>query len=345
MTQVSAISPRGQVSGIEAEGDPLVVVRGLVKYFPLVHGLLSKTAGHVRAVDGLDFAIHRRETLGLVGESGCGKTTTGRLILNLLPPTAGEVWYEGQNVFRLRGHQLRQLRRQMQIVFQDPYASLNPRLPVGEIIAEPLIVHGVARGREKEKRVKELLEVVGLPWHCMYRYPHEFSGGQRQRIGIARALALHPRLIVCDEAVSALDVSIQSQVLNLLHDLQDAYGLTYLFITHNLAVVRHISDRVGVMYLGKLVELAETQSLFDDPLHPYTKALLSAVPRPEPGRRRSRIVLKGDVPSPVDPPAGCRFHPRCWEAEDICRQVEPSFRPVEAGRLVACHLAGRETSH
>ncbi|QIA26340.1 ABC transporter ATP-binding protein [Thermaerobacter sp. PB12/4term] len=320
---------------------PLIEIRGLKKHFPAGGGRLGRPRGWVRAVDGIDLDIFPGETLGLVGESGCGKTTTGRLVLRLLEPTAGSVRFDGTDIFQLRGAALRRLRRDMQIIFQDPFGSLNPRLTVGDIIGEALAVHGIARGRALRERVAELLELVGLAPEHARRYPHEFSGGQRQRIGIARALALNPRFVVCDEPVSALDVSIQSQVINLLEDLQDRFGLTYLFIAHDLSVVRHISDRVGVMYLGKLVELAPVEDLFRRPLHPYTQALLSAVPLPDPPRQRQRerIVLQGDVPSPANPPAGCRFHTRCPFAEAVCRQEEPALRAVEGGRLVACHLA------
>ena len=318
---------------------PLLEVKNLVKHFPITRGfILSKQVGAVQAVDGVSFAINRGETLGLVGESGCGKSTTGRLILRLIEATAGEVWFEGRNVLELGREEMRELRRDMQIIFQDPYASLNPRMTVGDIIGEPMQIHGIARGREKEKRVQELLEVVGLASYHARRYPHEFSGGQRQRIGVARALAVNPKIIVCDEPVSALDVSIQAQVVNLLQDLQQEYGLTYLFIAHDLSVVKHISDRVAVMYLGKIVELTSKQALYDNPLHPYTKALLSAIPIPDPTLTRERVILEGDVPSPINPPTGCRFHTRCPVATDICKEREPEFADVGGGHFVACHL-------
>lgn len=322
----------------------LLEVQDLVKWFPVTGGLFSRVVANVKAVDGISMYVKRGETLGLVGESGCGKTTTGRVILRLLEATSGKVWFDGKDVFSLNQEELRRLRREMQIIFQDPYASLNPRMSVADIIGEPLEIHNIARGRERDRRVRELLEVVGLASHHMRRYPHEFSGGQRQRIGVARALALNPQLIVADEPVSALDVSIQSQVLNLLEELQDEFNLTYLFIAHDLSVVKHISDRIGVMYLGKLVELADEEELFRNPQHPYTEALLSAIPIPNPElqRERERIVLKGDVPSPVNPPTGCRFHTRCPIAEDICRQVEPEFVDIGDEHFVACHLAPRE---
>ena len=295
----------------------------------------------MRAVDGLSFSIRKGETLGLVGESGCGKSTTGRAILQLHRPTAGTVQFEGVELTRLKGEPLRKMRRQMQMIFQDPYASLNPRMTVGSIIGEPLDIHNLARGKEKQQRVEELLRVVGLNPYFANRYPHEFSGGQRQRIGIARALAVNPSFIVCDEPISALDVSIQAQIINLLEELQDEFGLTYLFIAHDLSVVRHISDRIAVMYLGKIVEVADRLELYENPLHPYTKALLSAVPIPDPAieRKRERIILTGDVPSPVNPPPGCRFHTRCPLADTICREQEPEFREVTPGHWAACHFA------
>ncbi|KQL48295.1 hypothetical protein AN963_00270 [Brevibacillus choshinensis] len=316
---------------------PLVEIKNLKKYFPIRKGMFKKTVGHVKAVDGLDFTIFKGETLGLVGESGCGKSTTGRTILQLLSPTEGEVLYEGKNLLDMKGAEMRKLRKDLQMVFQDPYASLDPRLTVGELIAEPLQIHQLYQGKERDRRVDELLQVVGLHSYHAKRYAHEFSGGQRQRIGIARALALNPKLIVADEPVSALDVSIQSQVINLLQDLQEQFELTYLFIAHDLSVVKHISDRVGVMYLGRIVELADKNDLYDSPMHPYTKALLSAVPVPNPLIKKERIVLQGDVPSPANPPSGCTFHPRCSECMDICRTEKPAFQEVN-GRYVACHL-------
>ena len=316
---------------------PLLEVRDLKKYFPIKKGLFSRTVGHVKALDGISFDVYPGEVLGLVGESGCGKTTAGRSILQLIPPTSGSVRFEGQELVGLSRAELRPLRRQMQIVFQDPYSSLNPRLTVGSILREALTTHNLAKGRAADDRVSELLSLVGLsPTHAV-RYPHEFSGGQRQRIGIARALAVSPRLIVADEPVSALDVSIQAQVLNILRELQRDFGLTYLFIAHNLSVVEHFSERVGVMYLGKMVEMAPRDLLYADPLHPYTQALMSAIPVPDPTVKRQRILLEGDVPSPLNPPPGCRFHTRCPLAFDLCRQEEPPFKDYGGGHYAACH--------
>ncbi|MCL4460004.1 MAG: ATP-binding cassette domain-containing protein [Chloroflexi bacterium] len=309
-------------------------------HFPLTQGIIfQRRVGAVKAVDGLNFFIRRGETLGLVGESGCGKTTTGRVILQLYRPTGGSVYFEGRDLTKMDGESLRRMRRRMQMIFQDPYASLNPRMTVGDIIGEPLEIHNLARGKAKQERVQELLRIVGLNPYFINRYPHEFSGGQRQRIGIARALAVQPIFIVCDEPISALDVSIQAQIINLLEDLQKEFDLTYLFIAHDLSVVRHISDRVAVMYVGKIVELANRAELYENPLHPYTKALLSAVPIPDPAveARRERIILTGDVPSPVNPPSGCRFHTRCPVAIEVCREVEPEFRETGELHWVACH--------
>ncbi|QIA27245.1 ABC transporter ATP-binding protein [Thermaerobacter sp. PB12/4term] len=316
---------------------PILEVRNVKKYFPT-----GRRRPPVKAVDGVSFDVYPGETVGLVGESGCGKSTLARLIVRLLTPSSGTIRFDGQDVVAAGGSQLRRLRRDLQMVFQDPYSSLNPRLTVREIVGEPLLVHGVARGRQMERQVEELLEAVGLRPEHARRYPHEFSGGQRQRIVIARALALKPRLVVCDEPVSALDVSVQAQILNLLQDLQDRFGLTYIFIAHDLAVVQNISDRIGVMYLGRLVELARADELFERPLHPYTRALISAVPVPDPeaAARRERIVLRGEVPSPARPPAGCRFHTRCPLAVDRCRTEVPEWREVVPGHWVACHLAG-----
>jgi len=303
----------------------LVVVRGLKKYFPVRRGLLQRVVAWVKAVDGVSFTIRRGETMGLVGESGCGKTTVGRTILRLIEPTAGEVYFEGRSIFALTKPELKTLRRDMQIIFQDPYSSLDPRMPVGASIAEGLAVHGIGTPKERFEMVVDLLRKVGLEDYHARRYPHEFSGGQRQRIVIARALALRPKFIVCDEPISALDVSIQAQIINLLKELQEEFKLTYLFIAHNLSVIEHVSDRVAVMYLGKIVELTSREELYRNPLHPYTQALLSAVPIPDPTLRRERILLKGDVPSPLNPPSGCRFHPRCPVATRYCAQEEPPF--------------------
>lgn len=320
---------------------PLLRVENLTKHFPIYRGLIfQKQVGAVQAVEDISFHIHKGETLGLVGESGCGKSTTGRTILQLHKPTSGKVFYNDVELSSASDEKLREMRRNMQIIFQDPYASLNPRMTVGNIISEPLEVHNIGTRRERGERVQELLELVRLNPYFVNRYPHEFSGGQRQRIGVARALALQPEFIVCDEPISALDVSIQAQVVNLLEELQQEFGLTYLFIAHDLSMVRHISDRVAVMYLGKIVELAEREDLYENPLHPYTQALLSAVPIPDPvkERKRERIILTGDVPSPVNPPSGCRFHTRCPIAEDICKEVQPEWREYASGHWVACHL-------
>lgn len=318
---------------------PLLEVKGLKKYFPFKQGMFSKQVGYVRAVDGLDFIVNKGETLGIVGESGCGKSTTGQLILQLLDATEGEILFEGRDLTKLDKEEVRKVRRDLQIIFQDPFASLNPRMKVEDIIAEPMKVHGLYKGAELKERVAELLEVVGLGEHHMTRHPHEFSGGQRQRIGIARALALKPKLIVCDEPVSALDVSIQSQILNLLKKLQKDFQLTYIFIAHGLPAVKHISDRIAVMYLGKIVELADRDELFAHPKHPYTEALLSAVPIPDPTQRKERIILQGDLPSPANPPKGCSFHTRCPYAQEICRETPPPFLKQSDGHFAACHFS------
>jgi oligopeptide transport system ATP-binding protein len=317
----------------------LVEVRDLAKYFPIHAGLLSRHVADVKAVDGVSFDIDAGETLGLVGESGSGKTTIGRMLLHLLPATKGSIRYDGAEITTMRADDIRRLRRQIQIIFQDPYASLNPRMTIGEIIGEPLRIHHIATGKAALERVQELLRLVGLRPYSANRYPHEFSGGQRQRIGIARALAVDPKFIVCDEPVSALDVSIQAQVINLLEDLQRQLGLTYLFIAHDLSVVRHISTRVAVMYVGKIVELSSRDTLYERPLHPYTQALLSAIPIPDPSaeRRRKRIVLSGDIPSPVNPPSGCRFHTRCPVAFERCKVEDPAFKDYGGGHFTACH--------
>jgi oligopeptide transport system ATP-binding protein len=320
----------------------LMHVKDLVKHFPITQGIvIQRQVGAVRAVDGVSFDVRKGETLGLVGESGCGKSTTGRTILQLYRPTSGDVVFDDVNLVTLKGGDLRKMRRKMQMIFQDPYASLNPRMTISEIIGEPLIVHRVASGKEVEQRVENLLELVGLSATFANRFPHEFSGGQRQRIGVARALALQPSFIVCDEPISALDVSIQAQVVNLLEDLQQQFGLTYLFIAHDLSMVRHISDRVAVMYLGVIVELASRDEIYHSPLHPYTQALLSAVPIPDPfaEAQRRRVILQGDVPSPTNPPSGCRFRTRCPIAQDVCAQSRPEWRELKPGHFVACHFA------
>jgi oligopeptide transport system ATP-binding protein len=326
---------------VETASDILVSVEGLRMYFPVTAGLLfQRKIADVKAVDGISFSVKKGETLGLVGESGCGKSTTGRAILQLYKPTAGTVNFGGTELTKLHAGDMRRMRRKMQMIFQDPYASLNPRMSVGSIIGEPLQIHGLSKGgRARKERIQDLMRVVGLNPYYANRYPHEFSGGQRQRIGIARALAVEPDFIVADEPVSALDVSIQAQIINLMEDLQQQFGLTYLFIAHDLSVVRHISDRVGVMYLGKMMELADRNELYENPLHPYTKALLSAVPVPDPAveRTRERIILTGDVPSPLRPPSGCVFHTRCPIAVEECRGAIPEWRDVGGGHLVACH--------
>jgi oligopeptide transport system ATP-binding protein len=323
-------------------GQPLLDVRDLKMYFPITRGIIfQRQVGAIKAVDGLNFTMFKGETLGLVGESGCGKSTTGRAILQLYRPTNGEVFFEGTDITKSKGEDLRKMRRRMQMIFQDPYASLNPRMTVGSIIGEPLEVHNIGSSKkERQERVQELLKTVGLNPYFVNRYPHEFSGGQRQRIGVARALAVNPAFIVCDEPISALDVSIQAQIINLLEDLQDELGLTYLFIAHDLSVVRHISDRIAVMYLGKIVELADRDELYENPMHPYTQALLSAVPIPDPKieTQRKRIILEGDVPSPANPPKGCNFSTRCPRVMDICREQEPPFNEYKPDHYTACFL-------
>jgi oligopeptide/dipeptide ABC transporter ATP-binding protein len=319
--------------------DALVEVQHLVKYFPVRAGLLQRVVNQVKAVDDVSFFVRKGETLGLVGESGCGKTTVGRTMIRLVEPTGGAVRFDNKDVFTLKPKELKVVRRDMQIIFQDPYASLDPRVPIGESIMEGLHIHHIGSKKERIDIMLETLKKVGLEDYHARRYPHEFSGGQRQRIGIARALALRPRFIICDEPVSALDVSIQSQVLNILKDLQTEFGLTYLFIAHNLSVVEHVSDRVAVMYLGKMVELATREDLYRQPLHPYTMALMSAIPVPNPRLKRERTVLKGDVPSPLNPPKGCRFHPRCPVAMEICSQEEPQFKELLPDHWVACWVA------
>ena len=321
------------------ENGILLNVENLKMWFPITQGIvIQRHIGDIKAVDGVSFFIRSGETLGLVGESGCGKSTTGRAILQLYRPTAGDVYFEGENLCQLKGEKLRRMRRKMQMIFQDPYASLNPRMTVGNIIGEPLEVHNILRGKALKERVQELLQVVGLNPYFINRYPHEFSGGQRQRIGVARSLAVNPSFIICDEPISALDVSIQAQIINLLEELQAQFGLTYLFIAHDLSVVRHISDRVAVMYLGKIVELTDRYTLYNDPKHPYTQALLSAVPIPDPfvEEKRRRIILEGDVPSPANPPKGCNFNTRCPVVMDICKESEPEFKDIGGEHWVAC---------
>ena len=332
--------PAETKSKIETKNDVILKVENLKMYFPIRRGVFQRHVGDVKAVDGVNFDVYRGETLGLVGESGCGKTTTGRAIIRIYTPTAGNVFFENKNLAKIRGNDVRPLRRKMQMIFQDPYASLNPRMSVAGIVGEPLAVHNIATGVERKELVDELLSLVGLNPSLKNRYPHEFSGGQRQRIGLARALALNPDLIICDEPISALDVSIQAQVVNLLYRLQQKLGLTYIFIAHDLSMVRHISKRVAVMYLGKIVELTDRNTLYDNPLHPYTQALLSAVPVPDPyiEEKRQRILLEGDLPSPANPPVGCNFNTRCPVAIDTCYEVDPEFIEVEPGHCVACHL-------
>jgi oligopeptide transport system ATP-binding protein len=324
---------------MSTNGAPLVEVRSLKKYFPIRKGVLQREVARVHAVDDVTFSVREGETIGLVGESGCGKSTLGRCIVRLLEPTDGDVVFRGDSIGKLRPRSLRPLRKQMQMVFQDPYASLNPRKRVGTIVGDPLRIHKIGDRRERRQKVQELLSAVGLSPEHYNRFPHEFSGGQRQRIGVARALALRPKLVVADEPVSALDVSIQAQMINLLEDLQEEFGLTYIFIAHDLGVVRHVSDRIAVMYLGKLVEVSPAEELYERPIMPYTEALLSAVPIPDPdlSDQRERIVLEGDVPSPIDPPPACRFHPRCRYATDICKQIEPPLVDYGNGHLAACH--------
>ncbi|RIK34797.1 MAG: peptide ABC transporter ATP-binding protein [Chloroflexi bacterium] len=334
----------GAQAGPDGKGKLLLEVTDLKMHFPIRKGFLRRTVGYVKAVDGVSFSINRGDTFGLVGESGCGKSTTGRCIIRLLDPTGGKIVYHDKKagpiqVDQLAPREMRTLRRDMQIMFQDPYSSLNPRLTLKQIVGEPLVINNICRGKELEERVAQLLRSVGLSPEYMNRYPHAFSGGQRQRIGLARALALNPEFIVADEPVSALDVSVQAQVLNLIEDLQEQLHLTYLFIAHNMSVIKHVCDHVGVMYVGKIVEIGETKELFANPLHPYTEALLSAIPKPDPRSKRSRIILEGDVPNPANPPSGCYFHPRCRYAKDVCAHETPALREITPGHLAACHFA------